>query len=355
MYQPNQFKNAATLTVVVLMILCAKTSFAQVDYLTFNYPDAMGGSTFLTGVRGAGGRGVYVTGTFHPQGSSDTEGLLYQGLLTGGGRWTVLNFPSSGGVTVTSTALYGPNGLPSNDVRLVGSYKLSDPQFDHGLLYEGPPDGSGTWRTIDYPSVGETVLNTIAHSTMGGLLVGNFDTNLATGRAFVYDIGNNSWVELKKTGAVSITAYGLWHDGGTHYTIAGGYSDGNAMGIDHGYLVNWDSATQTSSGWTSYDFENRHIGVAISHFDGVTSDNRGGFYLTGDWAGVIPPNAGAFFAHVRRMPHGEFGEARWIPIAYPSSDLTSGNTVYENNVLGVYTANGSNVTNGFVARVRVPR
>jgi hypothetical protein len=355
MYQLNQFRNAATLTLAVLIILFAKTSFAQVNYSTFNYPDAMGGSTFLTGVRGAAGPGVYITGTFRPQNSSDTQGLLYQGRLSGGGQWTVLNFPSSGGITVTSTALYGPNGLPGENVRLVGSYKQSDTQYDHGLLYEGPPDGSGTWQTIDYPSVGETVLNTIAHSTMGTLVVGNFDTNLATGRAFVYEIASNSWVELQKPGAISITAYGIWHDGGTHYTIAGGYSDGNLLGIDHGYLVNWDSATQMASGWTSYDFANRRIGVAISHFDGVTTDNHGGFYLTGDWVGVIPPNAGAFFAHVGRMPHGVFGEARWIPIAYPSSDLTSGNTVYENNVLGIYTAEGSDVANGFVATVAAPR
>jgi hypothetical protein len=239
-------------------------------------------------------------------------------------------------------------------VRLVGSYKLSDSQFDHGLLYEGPPDGSGTWQTLDYPSVGETVLNTIAHSTMGGLVVGNFDTNLTRGRAFIYDIHKQSWIELTKSGAVSITAYGIWHDGGTHYTIAGGYSDGNLMGIDHGYLVNWDSATQTSSGWTSYDFGNGRIRVDISHFDGITGDNRGGYYLTGDWLGVIPPHAGGFFAHVSRMPDGAFGQARWVPIAYPSSLLTSGNTVFENNVLGVYTVSGSSVVDGYVAVVPVP-
>jgi hypothetical protein len=350
-----QFKSAAALLALgVLTILSANTSFAQVDYSTFNYPDAMGGSTFLTGVRGAGEGNVYVTGTFRPQDSSGTQGLLYQGLLDGSGQWTILNFPGSSGVTVTSTALYGPNGLPSNNVRLVGSYKLSDSQFDHGLLYEGPPDGSGAWQTLDYPSVGETVLNTIAHSTMGGLVVGNFDTNLTRGRAFIYDIHKQSWIELKKSGAVSITAYGIWHDGGTHYTIAGGYSDGNLMGIDHGYLVNWDSATQMPSGWTSYDFENRHIGVAISHFDGITGDNRGGYYLTGYWLGVIPPSAGAFFAHVSRMPDGAFGQARWVPIAYPSSRLTSGNTVFENNVLGVYSVSGSSVVNGYVAVVPAP-
>src|SRR5256885_251874 len=92
MYQPIQFKHAASLlALTVLTILSASTSFAQVDYSTFNYPDAMGGSTFLTGVRGAGVSNVYVTGTFRPQGSQDTQGLLYQGLLDGTGQWTVLN------------------------------------------------------------------------------------------------------------------------------------------------------------------------------------------------------------------------------------------------------------------------
>jgi len=87
----------------------------------------------------------------------------------------------------------GRTGLPPDNVRLVGSYKQTDTgQQDHGLLYEGPPDGTGSWQTIDFPSVGETVLNTIAHSTMGGLVVGNFDTDLATGRAFVYEIGRAS-------------------------------------------------------------------------------------------------------------------------------------------------------------------
>jgi hypothetical protein len=70
---------------------------------------------------------------------------------------------------------------------------------------------------------------------------------------------------------------------------------------------------------------------------------------------VVPPKAGAFFAHVPHTPGGAFGQARWVPIAYPSSDFTSGNTVFENNVLGVYTVSGSSVVNGYVAVVPVPR
>lgn len=367
MYQPIHYKNAAMLlTLASVIILCANISFAQVDYSTFDYPAAMGASNGPTGVRGAGGQDVYITGTWDSNGS---HGLLYEGPLTGGGQsgqWTVLDFPSSGCFTVTGTVLYGPDAFPPNNVRLVGSYTRTEtgcptptptPAQNHGLLYEGPPDGSGTWQTLDFPPpMGETVLNTIPHSTMGGLVVGNFDTDHATGRAFVYDIDADHWVELIKPGAISITAYGIWYNGGTQYTIAGGYSDGNLSGIDHGYLVNWDSATQTASDWTSYDFNNRHIGVAVSHFNGITGDNHGGFYLTGDWVGVIPPDAGAFFAHVRRTPARAFGEAHWTPIAYPSSpglsvDATGGDTVFENNVIGIYTANSTHITHGFVARV----
>jgi hypothetical protein len=261
-------------------------------------------------------------------------------------------------------------------VRIVGSYtKCEDSQNNtgirnHGLLYEGPPDGSGSWQTIDFPlpspSPGEQVINTIAHSNMGGLVVGNFDTNLhpALGRAFVYDIDANSWVELKKPFAASITAYGIWYNGGTSYTIAGGYSDLNPLGLDHGYLVNWDTSTNppTASDWVTYDFENRYFGVEVSHFDGITTDNNGGFYLTGVYAGLAVPPTGGFLAHVDRMPHRAFGDARWAKILYPSSpgiqvELTTGNTVFENNVLGIYfykAQTGSQTFNGYVATVPGP-
>ena len=111
--------------------------------------------------------------------------------------------------------------------------------------------------------------------------------------------------------------------------------------------MNWDSATQTASDWRSYDFENGHTQVAISHFDGITTDNHGGFYLTGTWLGGAnppnPPTLGGFFAHVRQMPHRAFGDAHWREIFYPSSPgldvlTTTGNTVFENNVLSIFTA-----------------
>jgi hypothetical protein len=361
----------STLAALCLMqFLIANVAFAQAKYSPFNYPQANGGSYGPTGIRSAGGQNVFVTGSVHPALPSptptctpDSHGILYTGPLSGDGSWTVLDYPTSPDITVTGTVLYGPDGLPAGNVRIVGSYtKCEDSQNNtgirnHGLLYEGPPDGSGTWQTIDYGGPllpGEEVHNTIVHSTMGVLAVGNFDTNLVTGRAFVYDIAANSWVELIKP-SVSITAYGIWYNGGTSYTIAGGYSDGDPNGIDHGYLAHWDSATQQASDWTPYDFDNGpHTRVEVSHFDGITTDNQGGFYLTGEWAGdqAGEHRLGGFFAHVPQMPHRAFGDARWRDIEYPSSVITTGNTVFENNVFGIYFVSLDSPFSGYIANVQ---
>ena len=356
----------------MLQPFIGNVAFAQVKYSTFSYPGAaMGDSQGPTGVRGgAGGLNVYVTGIWHHEtnGEQISSGLLYIGPLSGGGNsgnWTALNYPSSTGITVMNTSLYGPDGLPPGNVRLVGNYTTSSPTpppLSHGLLYEGPPDGSGTWQTIDYPNPPrEQVLNTIAHSTMGGLVVGNFDTNFDLGSGFVYNIGAASWTKLPKEplGARVLTAYGIWYNGGTSYTIAGGWSDPSFPQLDqHSYLVNWDSSTQTASDWTSYDFEKPHTHVEISHFDGITTDNQGGFYLTGTWEGEA--HVGGFFAHVPRMPHRVFGDAHWRDIEYPSSpgqhvDTTTGNTIFENNVLGIFTTlEEPGQLQGYLAKHRPP-
>ena len=74
-------------------------------------------------------------------------------------------------------------------------------------------------------------------------MVGNYDTDLATGHAFIYDMTGSSWTQLNPTHSLSTTAYGIWQNGGsnsTHYTIAGGFSDVNHGGVDEGYIVDYD-------------------------------------------------------------------------------------------------------------------
>src|SRR6185436_5138971 len=95
-----------------------------------------------------------------------------------------------------------------------------------GCLYEGLLDGSGIWTQI-LPTSDKPVINTICHSTMHNLIVGNYDTILIAGKAFIYDIEKHTYYDIIKPGAQSITAYGIWYNGGESYTICGGYTELN--------------------------------------------------------------------------------------------------------------------------------
>lgn len=346
----------ASLFLFAFCLSCNSTTVPQsISYATMNYPGgAVGSSTYLTGIRGiTNSSNVYISGIYAAPGDSVTEGegLLYTGPITGGGTWQVLNYPSSAGVTVTSTALYGPNnGIVSGDVQIVGNYTTSENgAFDLGLLYQGPTDGSGSWTTLD-PQILEpirTVHNTIAHSTMGGLVVGNYDTDLLTGKAFLYNIAEGTYLEIVKSGAVSITAYGIWHNGGTSYTIAGGYSDVNDGGIDTAYLVDYDSSTDVFSNMTSFTYNNQ--AAVVTHFEGITTDTLGGYNLVAD--SLSGTDIIASFVNVPRSASGTFGTASWTPYDYPGSTLTSANTVYLNYALGIYEVDGSEAANGYVTTI----
>ena len=226
------------------------------------------------------------------------------------------------------------------------------------MIYQGPVNGvGGNLTQIDATSLvggGDTLLNTIAHSTMGDLVVGNYDTSLGTGHAFIFDMATGQWTDLNPAGSLSVTAYGIWQNGGstsTSYTIAGGYSDLNSLGLDAGYLVEYNSATHAFSHFTTFQFDHQPLAALVSHFDGITG-TADGYNLTGDF--VRGATAGAFFAQVERQAHGSFAEAHWTEVAYPGAAVTftSGNTVIGDTVLGIYVAGGE--THSFVASAAVP-
>jgi hypothetical protein len=318
-------------------------------YYTLNYPSSTpGSSTFLTGIRGVKqSKRVYISG-FDQTSDGLNNGLVYKGLLSGNGEWHVLNYPSSNGITVTGTSLYGPNnGRKCHTVQVVGSYTTQETGAAAlGCLYEGPLDGTGKWTTLIPKSLSpsEPIINTIAHSTMGGLVVGNYDTRLVAGKAFLYDIKTHEYFSLTHPRAVSITAYGIWHNCGDSYTICGSYTPVNALpGLAHGYIAQWNHATKRLSHFTSYSYNNDPS--LVTHFDGITSDGHGGYNLTGDAVALKSGRSGqAFFAHVEKLG----GTAQWEPIAYPNAAITSGNTVYKSTVLVIYTTTSDQI-NGYVS------
>ena len=336
------------------------------SYTTINYSGAVpGSSTLPTGIRTTGSvdpSQVYISGVYRASNSSGgTQGLLYKGDLLGGGTQMLLNRPSTSGATTTNTSLYGPDNVSNTGVRVVGSYKTSQTgSMSHGLIYRNPAGlpAVGTWATIDATPLvasGDTLLNTIAHSTRGGLVVGNFDTKLEEGRAFVTNVTGKSWFEITKPGALSITAYGVWSNGGSSFTICGGYFSppvGTAAPVEHGYLVQYNSTTRALTGWRSFNFGNWKSANLVTHFDGITPDGSGGFNLTGVRIGPGALTGQAFFANVP-VTAGVFGTASWTGFTYPNSLLTTGNSVYQDTIIGVYKGPGQAGVSGFAARLGV--
>ena len=183
-------------------------------------------------------------------------------------------------------------------------------------------------------SPGDTTLFTIAHSTFGDQIVGNYDTRLATGNAFIYDISSGTYTTNDKPGAVSTTAYGVWGN-----LIAGGYTEvgpGGGPAPGHGYIYN-----ETTGVWNTYDYP----GAVETHFEGMTGGGQAGTYnLVADWVDA----QGQTHAAVLHLDAA--GNATWINISVPGALVTSANSIYQGEVIGVYV-NASGTTQGFTVNV----
>ncbi|WP_435009177.1 beta strand repeat-containing protein [Tundrisphaera lichenicola] len=286
------------------------------------------------GIRNAAsGSGYLIAGT------SGTNGLLYQGPISGGGVTSLVNVPGA-----TATSIYGPDTLANGVLRLVGSYKTGNDTVQ-GFLFEGTDAdfaNAGNYTTIDYPGA----MYTYVHSTMGGLAVGNADgpegnAPLGTGHAFLYDVASKSLLpDIIYPGSTTTTAYGIWYNGGTSYTICGGYTSPSIANgaVANAYLVDYDSATGKYSQWTSFAYPNGLVGQDfITHFEGISSDEKGVYTLVADsvQVGSNNPVQGSFVS-VRRNTDRSFGPGQWVDLNDPTvPGFVSANSVAGNQVVGV--------------------
>ena len=322
-------------------------------YETFNYPCATSGEkTLLTGIRGkTHSHKVLISGFYVPTNKDNTSSFVYEGYECGKGKFHDLNHPSVDGVP-TTTNLYGPNnGKKEGTIQVVGNYTTQNVSGGLGCLYTGSLDGSGTWTTIvPTPLTSDPIIFTICHSTMGNLIVGNYDTILIQGKAFIYDINTKKYYNIVNPSAISITAYGIWHDGGKWYTICGGYT--TAQGTNVAYLAKWNNKTHQLSSWQNYHYKNDET-TKITHFDGITGGPTPNTYnLTGDWANVGTESG--FFAQAKFYPHKHrfSRKAKWSPITFPPNAITSGNSVYKSTVIGVYANLLNDSIDGYISRVK---
>ena len=323
----------------------------------FNYTDAgTDDGTFLTGIRPVtkSVNEAFITGVFKPA-SGGTQGLLYKGPLGKNvGEWHLLNFPDT-----ASTALYSVDDLGDGQVQAVGSYKTdATGGLDLGCFYQGDLDGNGTWIRLDPSELvadeNDQVLNVIAHSVHGGIVVGNFDTKIYSGRAFIYNIATGKFLEIVYSDATSVTAYGIWHNGGTSYTIVGGYSEiGDRdlpAGIAKGLVVDWDSDSEEFANWTSYEYDDQPVKSIFYHFSGIAPYGKDGYALS---AWVVDPAGSGFGARtiVKRNKKGEFKKGKFTRWTYPGSILTTSDSVWQNWIIGVFNTKDDPTIHGYVLRI----
>jgi hypothetical protein len=339
------------------------------------------GGDIVTGVRGSGGGRVVLTGSVISGGS--TRPFLWRGQLSraAGAAVTALR-PAFRGVTSATfygpdTHLFNPLAIRRGDVRAVGSYVSSAAPrgvHDQGMIYTGPVGGrGGHWTSITVPADGRRVtghvracpprrracrvMDTIPHSTMGDLVVGNYDLNpgrgdVISGNAFIYNLTTRRWTLLRMHGSLSTktTLYGVWQDGGPgspRYTLAGGSS---ARGGQRGFLIGYNA--QTGAFGQPAFFSASSSRPAVTHFEGITGV-PGGFHLVG-----LASGTGPFLAAIPVLRHGRFGRPRWYPVPVAGSplcpcQLVTGNTVWRNRIMGLYVPGSSPAPHTYLAGVSV--
>ena len=342
----------------------------------------------VTGVRGTTNGKVILTGSqANGDGTRNTKPFLYQGPLTGAARRVpALTPPFPGFETGTfygpDTNTYNPDTIPAGQVRAVGSYRISnDNVLNHGMIYLGPVSGrGGSWTPIDVPADGSNtvggvracppdqpgcfVMDTIAHSTMGDLVVGNYDLNIGigvSGNAFIYNMTTQQWTLLQLGGSLAsgTTLYGIWQDGGPGsptYTLAGGsLAHGSSPhGNMRAFLMNYNEQTGAFGRPRFYNYGNTP--QLNTHFDGITAV-PGGFNLA-----TISSAQASSMAFIPATPGDQpfFGRATWYPIDVAATRLCSpdgcsmvtANTVFQNRVMGLYVYDSTPGT--YLATVQTP-
>ena len=315
---------------------CGVQDTLNVTYSPFNCP--LSGSTAIQGIRGINGsEDVYVSGSLEVDAAS-VLGLIYKGPLSHNGslgKWYTFTYADGNVSDTYNTSCYGPCDIGNGNIRFVGSYKTtSSGNSALGMLYEGALDGSGTYTTIA-PNGGNT-LNVYVHSTMGDLAVGNYDTELTNGNAFIYDIVNKTYNDLKipNDTPLTTTLYGVWHNGGTQYTMVGGFSKKEIIEAQQAFICDYDSKTQVVSNFTRYNGKNQIIKSFITHFEGINASCNG-YDLAAGFANV--EGGGSSYVRVMRKEDGTFSRGVWTDIKYPDNavKITTSDTVYKKNILGI--------------------
>ncbi len=331
-------------------IIEAKTKIASAPSVTYydavNTTDA---SQFpISGWQGI--RNGDTPGQYLISGTSSASGILYVGSISGQGTSYPVNDPIA-----SSTSVYGPNNLGGGQVQLVGSFRTANSSVVSGFFFQGTiANGSvtGSYTTIAHSGA---TFNYV-HSTMGGLAVGNYDGPTASGlplgpgHAFIYNVSTGQFVtDIRFPRSISDSAYGIWYNGGTSYTIVGGFSNRAVNNMNNqdapigtGYIVDYNSAAGPSGRFSHWKALADPNGTnLLTHFEGISSPAPGVYTLSADSVqiGTKHLTQGSWVV-VKRNSNGSFGKASWVNLNYPHVvGWTSNDSVAGNQVVGIVIGN----------------
>jgi len=312
------------------------------------------------GLTTAGSPGQYlITGTTtNPANTSQTAGLLYSGPITAqGGTGYAMVMPDPLGQTTDGTTAYSADNLGDGQLRIVGTYSITGAPNELGFVFKGTVNDVGTAANYEViPRPHPSANWNIPHSTSGGLVVGNYDSSTIddipqdAGRAYVYDAVKREYLvrSMVYPGSKANTAYGIWWNGGTSYTICGGWSESEVnnllnpnqpMPLSQALLVDFDSATGQFSNWKSFTYTSPSTGASgITHFEGISGVEPGKYTLAATAATEAGTVAG--FVTVYRNADGSFSEMQWTDLAPPVVGGSAfADSVYGNAVVGIDPSN----------------
>ena len=372
------------------------TPFFAYESGTTTYP----ASYALQGITGGNSSGDYIiTGTKNVAsgGNPAAQGIVYQGPINashtsqgnGSGTWTIMNVPNGintiNNPTVnsyTNSSIYGVDNLGNGLVNLVGSVSPANVTYDSagfpastlGFYYAGPitttPNKNDFQVFQPKFSDGSLATYTFIHSVDGGLAAGGYDSfpTRPDIHAFIYNptaSDSNKQKDIILPGsdnALTKTAYGIWHNQGSSYTIAGGVglqydasrkkNIGNqSEGLGSAYLLDYDSVTGLFSNYKTFNYPSTSSSKTLeTHFEGIWYNGNGTYKLP---ATISPgPNgslgAAATATITRDNLTGGFSNASWeiLPLNYPSTGavplFTTNNSIFDKASIGSYTLSQGN-------------
>ena len=309
-----------------------------------------GGVSAWQGIRYLGSDTYLLCGTTNPNPNAG-YGLIYVGDINCiDGKFYYLNIPVNVGI---ATSVYGPNYDQNTGIyTFVGSYTNYLYEVK-GFVYSGTldKDSLNNPDNFSYPSVNTQYETNFLHSNSNGLVVGNSGDKIST-ISYIYDINNLSQIkkQIQFPNSITTTTYGIWFNGGTSYTLVGGYSpnfvpiesiylpNGIIRPIGSAFIVDYNSETNTFSNWTTIDFQN-NISSFLTHFEGIYGNEDGTYSINADVINLsVSPIPQGYFLTISRNDKNEFETnfENWVKLNYSSKGTSSSNSVANNKVVGLF-------------------